>query len=933
MSKYVKVGDAEHPDFPNQQGFVENKPDDIAKAGQFAIAGDTSHTDDFTQKPGAKTAFGRNLANFVLSGGMVITIHPPIRVYRGADSKMFELMTSSPQVVEITPSDPVDDRIDVIYVQLEEDVDAGQETRHITLNPRDPEAAQGDVQVFMEKHNRVTLHVAIGTPTADPVRPTLPAGTAAAYDVFVPAGATQLSEDNIIDVRHQFLTQEELDEELALLKETVNDLKDNNHRHPADNIDVGPGNQWAGKSVQDALNDISNITDTDTFDLITHPETLTPTLAPSHANSGKLNSVGDVASGISVVDTPIEYLQIAFSNVIRLIETQKFPADVDARIVTKAGAADTHSTNIPLTLAGIQNIQTDGVGDLSLQTYAMPAARVKQVAGGKLASARDNRYIEVFGGAYPAGNSAWSTIDTVAETVTARTFDGDIPANAIIFSAPTGDGRILIAERGGADNTTAGSTLRWYLVNPATNDSEYLAGGPADVVGPSTLQYPGVIGDLVQPNVIVLAVAGEGIPNINWYAFKVDTEQFELLATIGQAPVAFSGAQRPQRLRDIDACILDQGKLAVIEAHSTIRTFIFDYPTRTFTTLNISQPTVSYQRGHKGISVANFNGRVTLLAENMKVWQLQMGTVPRWSALDTGLDTNIFGTRGLAGAVALLTGGLPRDKGLIIGGIETQSQVARSPKGDIWKFVPSGIVETICDGVTALTLGPGATQGSFVLPTLNLPWQVAKVLFNAVGHFENGQLRVAYSLDDSANFQDVTRGVLTNVINSSNPAIRALRITLIGTSTSKPCISSISEVFHKTGAVGVQQVLRYNARLNATHALVLNRDGSLELTTVVAKGTPDRALLHKVTPNGAGVAPTVKNYINKRLIHFLIDRTHAGSDPSAPNELPRDYSFAHAFKIVGSAYQSYATPAIVFDADINFVGLTIGQSVKLEVEA
>jgi hypothetical protein len=153
-----------------------------------------------------------------------------------------------------------------------------------------------------------------------------------------------------------------------------------------------------------------------------------------------------------------------------------------------------------------------------------------------------------------------------------------------------------------------------------------------------------------------------------------------------------------------------------------------------------------------------------------------------------------------------------------------------------------------------------------------------------------------------------------------------LRITLIGAGSTKPCLIGLNEQFEQVGGPGFTQlVIRVNhpdATLNATRGWFLTREGQVTVENVIARTTPDKCLLFKSIGQGAGNAPLVQDYVNKRLIHKKYTVTKAGgSDPSLPADFPVDPGL------------TLNDPAFSFDQPIVVTGLVDGESARIEIEA
>jgi hypothetical protein len=947
MSKIFQVPQA---NIPSTVGlaFPQSKPTDIEAIGTNVISGDSAIVDDWIVKPGAQDAIVGG--DFTLAGGMQINIFPLLRLWRGSDGKMFELLGSTPQLITLQAADPSNPRIDIIYVLIEENQPGNEEIRHFKLDPTDEGSPEGDIAVFTELQNRLVVDVVTGDPAPDPQLPALPPNGVAMYEVTVRAGATLLNAVEILDVRHNFRTLEEIDEALTAIEIIINKLKMQDHRHPADRIDIGPGaGKFAGMTDQEAWNIVGNQADENVNDPLTRPEILTPELDPINANSGTLVSVGTLESTTPVVDIPVGR-QVAFSDVVRTLEPGRFADQgLQPRIVNKHADAGTQTSNNTLnfTLAVISAVESDGGGAWALESYGMPFAPARAYSGQRLACARNESKIEVMGGGSGGGSSTWFTIDTVAQTVTTRAFSGDIPIWFIKAVLPVGDGvNVLVAQQPGADSGAGGGKLEWFKVNADTGVSVKYTGvapgytaaattgaGPSAVIGDLISTGPGVV--LILVNVTGFSGDNAGLGDNKAWLYHADTDTFEKFTPLGPNPL--SGLLVNDVLQDIDLCMYQAGEAVLVRGLNGISTHKFTLASRTWTKLNISQPSIRpeitiYGNRLVGVTIANINGRVQLASGSTNMWELTPSdSAPLWTDLgiSPGLGSASSG-RSHAGMAGLLVGGLPKGAGYLMGG-----RINNQPQSDIWAFAAGGIIESDC-GVAGpgITLAPGVNQASFVIADLVLPWAVGKVLANPRGVLPPNSISLSYSFD-GVTFQPVTPNQLTTIASSSTPGTRKLRITLTGTGGGRPCLSSLYEQFEKTGGVTfAQNVLRYNAVTAGVRALYMDRDGVVTLESTILPTTPDKCLLHKVIPAGPSSAPAVKDYINERRpSRRLYTGTRAGGiDPVITNRHCVKHRYAEATKIVAGALQDLATPAITFDNDITVTGLADGQSFRLDVE-
>lgn len=922
-----------------EQGFPEVKETDLAEVGQMLLEAVKAYGDDHIRSASGPLAiYG---GEYVLTGGLSLRINKPLRVYDRA-GVMWQDFDPTPEAITLNAADAGDPRIDLIYLRLATDADANSRLRHFKLDPTDDASEEDDINVAEEKRNTVTIGVVTGVPAAQALVPDVPnpATDLPLLEITVPASATALAKENISDRRYSFHNLEELSGLVDGLVDIINEILQNKHRHPADQVDIGPGaGKFSGLTDQQAWNLLGAITDDDENqdDPIVRPETLTPEIAPftpgigSNVGSGKLGSVGVLDGGVQAVDIPVNR-RVVFGSLTRVIEPGAFPTtvegtNVNARIVNKDAGAGSNSSahSVDLSLASVSVVESDGAGDYTLQ-LAGGGAVTRSFYGGRSCAARDTRYIEVFGGTYINPGSAWRTYDSVAKTMTTRAFTGDIPAHSIIFAAPIGDGaNILLAERGGADNSDSGTTLRWYKLNAVTGACTRIVGAPDGVTGSGTPTFqPGVVGDLVQSNVIIMAIActftvGNGAQVLRHYVYHSDTNTFEQFTPSG---IGITATDQLAPLKGYDACFYKAGQL-VVQQQPNLRTVVFDYPTRSYTALAISQPTPvpAVPNATTPLTLVNSLGRVHAMGEFFPLWSLTPASVPQWTSLSSSIATDL-GTRGQAGMASLLDGGLPRGRAYVFGGVRIQTGVARAIQQDVWQFEQGGVVQTTIGGITGLTLGPGTNEASVVIDDgFQLPWKVAHEILNLLGDIPTGSVKL-YVQFDADGWVEVVRDKVNSVTSSGNNPVRKVKITMYGTAASKPFLTKLNELYEQDGQPGLTQtVIRYNVPTGGVRYVYLSREGAITIETTFQATTPGKALLTEVTP-GVGVAPTPLDYVNKRWDGRKYTGTRAsGATPSIPKEWSVKPTLIRAFKIVGGAYQKLAAPAFTLNAAIPVAGL------------
>ena len=121
-----------------------------------------------------------------------------------------------------------------------------------------------------------------------------------------------------------------------------------------------------------------------------------------------------------------------------------------------------------------------------------------------------------------------------------------------------------------------------------------------------------------------------------------------------------------------------------------------------------------------------------------------------------------------------------------------------------------------------------------------------------------------------------------------------------------------------------------------TKALYIDRKGVITISSTIVPSTPDKALIHKVTPDGTN-APAVKNYINRRRPHVKYTgvKSGAGSSTEFANELavPIRYVDARVKRAADSLLYDINEPGVSFDALVTVAGVvTNGDTWLVELE-
>lgn len=903
--------------------------------------------------------------NISLLGGMQLRILNPGQVI-DVDGKSYELIGGSVQKT-LEQADTELSRIDLVVAVLE-DVNTADELRPFqrlrTQGELDDNVAAYPPQQFnqpTEKHFRATVTIKTGEAAAQPVASTVSLDEQPLYAIRILPNTTQIDGANITDLRHLVASNCELQELIEDLQNQFNNPPVK-HRHEADEVDVDGASPASklGATVQDALDTLALRTDPTPTDpspsggasLALRPEILRPDIAEYNTASGKLGSSGAVISSVPVVRIPYPR-QVVFSTGVFTIDPNAFvDKSLNPRLVNGDPDAGTNTDNhvTDYSLGSIKVIQTDSGGAWSLQGFQLPEPRARSYAGQRLTAARDGRYIEVMGGAPLAGDSAWYTLDTLNGTISQKAFTGDIPNFYIRGVFPCGDGvNVIVAEQPGADGGANGSKLKWYKVNCETGASTHIAGTAPGWTADDTASgnASAVIGDLIAPNIIFLLIKVDGLAGSanegKAWIYHCDTNTFEQISPVGQnqANGPLAGLTISQLLQDVDVCLykLNQG---VLVRGIGAQTWIFDYPTRSWSRLNINQPTgdLNTWSGNRlwGVTLANINGRVQLTSEASSFWELTPAEKPQWdnrgipagmggdnSALANLAVPNSSG-RGFPGLVGMLSEGLPRGGGFLIGG-----RVSNTPKRDVWKFAAGGIIETVFEGQPALTLGPGTKSATFRVTDYQLAWEVARMLITLRGANLQGRVKIAESFDDGAHFQEIPVNTKTEIAHSNSNPNRQLFITLVGTDAVKPILAQSHEVFEQETEVGLGMVYVVYDCPPGTTELFMNDKGQITSEGAAAKTTKSKALLLRATKNGS-LAPTTFDFINKPLITRKYEGgpKSGGVDPTFANDWSVDPGGIQCWRVDSDGNVHLLQDCtITFNGNNTVTGLANGESYRV----
>jgi hypothetical protein len=912
----------------------KTRVEDITDVQDFAHAHVEQVTADFLTESRVVAGFDFSFpASFTNSRD--ITILAPGRVYE-ANGKQYELPADT--TITVPDADPAFSRIDSIVAVIEENVATAAEVLPFVRLRTQAELEAGanpfaptQLNQVTQKHNRAVVQLRQGTAGENIAPPVLNSNEVLLYFINVPAGTENINEKDINDARQKVRNVQKLDEVLNTarrgLAELIKRVSKLENELANFNIDLTP---VYGRilSLAEVLADLDSRLKTIALTL---PEILTPKLQPTDANSGKIPASGGVESGVAIVDIELE-AKIRFGDAEVALHPFKFPPQLNARFTQIAGGPSNVKEETPLTLAGVTLVASDGTVDFALRNAQFPTPKSRPAC-----AARDNQYVEIFGGLSSDNQSAlgdWRTYDSINDTLTARAFSNDIPPNsARPWLYPLGStGELLLV----CPSNVSGVPSRWFRFNGTSGVSNEKSG-----TLPTGVAFYG--DQITEDKVFIVAVEKTlGGFEPHFWEYNITADSFNELGVTGNLPACTP---------DYSAgCFLRRGEFVLVEFTPNVsasgKTYVFSYENLTWTELSIAPPYLEgadKQLAISRFSMASVGGRPRLVGGLLvkptdnsfaRIWELSfVGSTfaaNEWRSVEASFpplqDAGFCATIG--------EDKLPGQKAFLLAGANKFS----ATKTTIYASVQGGLEATVLDGQPAITLAASTTFARFIIAPYVAPFDIGAYFATFAGKFGKGDVKIEVSFNDGVTFHEIKTDNVRAVTDSTNPGKRLIRITLYGYSTRKPILSKLTEIFDADGVqLGDRVVLRYNADLAGVRALYLSRTGEVTISAAIEPSTPEKALLQKITPNGAGVAPTVKNYVNKRRSRIRRTGTNDGSPASVQldNELAVPPSWIDAKGTTnpdGILYQ-IATPAVAFDSVINLAGVEVGDGWIVELEA
>ncbi len=911
-----------------------SKPQDLMKAQEFFHLRLSDLTHDFLNSQRQVAGF-----SYALGAGnaFTLTVNKPGRVYE-SDGVSFDLLLDT--TVNIAAAHSTFPRLDLVVAVLDDEIDAELDlipfvrlrTSEEFSNNVAPYPPQ-NINAPTEKHWRSVVQIKTGTPAAVPTPPTLASNEVPLYLIAVAPGAAAIRPADVLDMRELILTLQSLNEtngqtkvDLAKLTRRVITVE----KITSQPIDLS----HIFGSIR-TLGDILSAHERQLVALREMPDIRykNPKLVLTDPNTSKIPATGGVAAGVPYVEIEIGGF-VNFGDTEVAILPQNFKDNtVAARFAQSVVTPSNVKTETDLILSNITQIAADGFTDFVEKSASFASGRARPAC-----AARNGQYIEIFGG-LASDNftklSDWQTYDVTNDTLTPRTPSGAaIPPTERPAAFSYGDGTNVLLIAGSEADTTP----QVFRVNCVTAVVTEIT-----TTKPTGIQF---FGDLIADNkIFVVAIRRElSGDEADFWEFDTTTHTFTELGVSGAIPTL--------HLDYAAGCFYKTNEFVLVNfqpgVSSSGRTYIFNRTSAQFTEISIAAPfgdTPDKQLPLSRFGMANVNGRPLLVGglltkdsdrQKAKIWELKTFEINsltsdriNWQSWDATFppvqDSGFCSTLG--------ADDLPNNKAVFIAG---QGEFSNA-KSKIYASVQGGLIATSFEGNPAITISDNSTFVQFIVDDYDASWDVVGYLMSLIGTWNSSNLKVEIRFD-GGDWVAVEPERFFAVAGVGDK--RELRISFFNLKTSKPILSKMVEVYDEDGNdLETRIIVRYNSPAT-TKALYIHRDGAIILSSTIEPSTPDKALIHKVTPNGVS-APTLKNYINRRRPRIKYSKTADGTNPNGrfDNELavPVRYVDARAYDATTKVLRKLSDIAVGFDdtvivTEIGGAGVTSGDTWIVEVE-
>lgn len=277
---------------------------------------------------------------------------------------------------------------------------------------------------------------------------------------------------------------------------------------------------------------------------------------------------------------------------------------------------------------------------------------------------------------------------------------------------------------------------------------------------------------------------------------------------------------------------------------------------------------------------------------------------------------------------------LPRGEASIFGGRPPRELAKRS----IYGSKQAGLITRPYQGFNSISIAPSSTFVTFEFEPFMAPFTVRgyRVFVNGRVFGARSDFFLEMSFDDGVTWKPFDLFVRTyQITDSGTPGLRRLRCTLRQANPAEPPIlQRLVEVFDEDGIFELENrlIVRYDAPAEE-QALYIDRKGNVTLSDTIEPSTPEKCLVHKVTPN-VDAAPDLKNYINRRRSHVKYTGVAGAGAETVDNELavPVRYVDARAVDDGDAHIYKIDDPDVSFDSEVTLEGVTTGDTWILELE-
>lgn len=930
----------------NTYGQVSS-PDDLMKAQDFAHEHVNGLTHDFINRSSRPEIVG---FDYSLGAGNAfnITVAAPGRIYT-QDGISYDLADDT--TVTFDTAHATLPRIDLVVATIEDEADSELDlipfVRLRTTEEFEAEApaySPSNISAATELHWKATVSIKKGTPSANPVAPTLDSNEIPLYRVAIGATMIRINELNVTDLRGVVDTVRHLTDQFSQNQIDMSEVRrrlaivEDLGGRPIDLSQVFGDIQSLEEILADLLSRATSAADLPEirYEVPKHPLT--------DNRSSQIIATGNVVSGTPVVDIEIGG-RVNFGDAEVVISPNGFvDPDLNARFAT-IGSDPGHAVRTEaLTLASVTPGASDGTVDFVGKSGDLTPARYYPGT-----AARDEQFVEIFAGVALDNASAlsdWKTYDTYNDTITSRVLTGDaLPPSDRPALFPFGDGENVLVVAG----SMATNTPRSFKVNADTAVS-------TEITGTKPTGYS-FLGDLIgDGRILIIGLQSNG--SILHWEYDTGGNTFTALSVTGSVPTFSENAAGGCYYKEDQFLLLSASNLNT----GTGKTHIFDRTTLQWTELSINFPYDYFGANMPvvGFRVANVSGRPMLIGgfisqagrfgpTKSSAYELVnavvsgagrsgdgsfVSTQPTWKETVINVpDRSVHGFCSTIGQDAF-----PSGKGYVFGG---QGQYV-DPQTQTFGSSQTGLIATSYNGQPGISIGDGSTYAMFEIDPFTAAWDVLAYRASLIGRFTSQNVKLEVSLDDGEHWHTVSPDATFPVTDSAAPGERRLRFTLYRSGSNPPILTSLTEAFDQDGVSEAESrmVVRYDAP-DSVKALYIDRLGRVTLSSTIEPSTPQKAIIHKTTPDGSD-EPILKNYINRRRPHLKYEGTQPASDAEFggfDNEMavPTRYCAGWAYEndsiILGDLKLYYFYANVTFDENVQISGiLSVRPSDKWIVE-